>query len=101
MDKHITFRGLDSSEALKEHVEKKLSRIDKFKDNAPQAHVILKVEDIRHVAEITFSAGHFKTVVESETLDMYASIDEAVSKLQQNIRKHHDKQTKRRTRPAQ
>ena len=94
MKNTITFRGMESSDAIKKHVDEKLTRLDKFHEKANETHTILSVEGYRHIAEFHYSAKKFQTIASAETNDMYASIDEAISKLEKTVRRHHDKVTK-------
>ncbi len=87
----ITFRGLQSTEAIKTHIDEKMKRLEKFDEKASQANVVLVVEGYRHIAEIHYHAKQFRTDATAQTDDMYASIDQAVATLEKNLRKHHDK----------
>ena len=49
---HVTFRHVDSSQALKDYVTEKLGRVLKLHDRACDAHVTLSVEKFRHIAEV-------------------------------------------------
>ena len=40
----VTFRHVDSSDHLKQYLEEKLGRLDKYFDAASEAHVVLRVE---------------------------------------------------------
>lgn len=94
MSLNITFRQMKSSDAIKDHINEKITRLEKYKDKATEAHVILSTEKYLHNAEIIFSAKQFQLTAKSSTDDMYTSIDEAFSILEKNIKKHHAKKTK-------
>lgn len=94
MNVNITFRQIKSSDAIKDHVNQKLAKLEKYKDKDTEAHVILSTEKYLHNAEIIFSAGPFQATAKSSSSDMYASIDDVVNKLEKNIKKHHAKKTK-------
>ncbi|HMQ10188.1 MAG TPA: ribosome-associated translation inhibitor RaiA [Oligoflexia bacterium] len=91
MKKNITFRHMDSSDALKTHAYEKLRKLEKYNNPASEAHIVLSVDGHRHQAEINFTAKQFSSTVSAESTDMYASIDDAVTKLEQSIKKHNDK----------
>lgn len=94
MKKTITFRHMESSDALKEHAFEKIDRLKKYAPDTPEAHIILSFEgNSRHFAEVNYSAKNLNAVGKSETADMYASIDEAVGKVEKTIRRNHDKKT--------
>jgi putative sigma-54 modulation protein len=87
----VTFRHLESTKSLKNHVEAKLEKLNKFLIKPIDVHVILSVEKFRKQCEITLNASNFHTVAIETNGDMYASIDNAVHKLESQIRKHKEK----------
>ena len=90
----VTFKNVESTEALKTYAMDKLSAaIGKFIHNPTEVHAILRVEKSRQIAEATFHAdGHdFKGTEESD--DLYASIDSLVNSLGHQLRKHKEKMT--------
>ena len=84
----ISGKNLEVSSYLKEMVEKKMGKLDRFFPSDAVAHVMLFVEKNRHIAEITIP--HQGRIIRSEESsgDMYASIDTALDKLERQIRKH-------------
>ncbi|MBD3866712.1 MAG: ribosome-associated translation inhibitor RaiA [Acidobacteria bacterium] len=94
----ITGRHITVSDGLREHTEERLEKIDKLFDEAIDAHVVLFVEKHRHVAEIQIKsrAGVFSG--QESTGDLYISINEAVEKIEKQIRRFKDKRTDRRRR---
>lgn len=88
----ITGRHFDVTEPIKSHVNEKISKLDKFLTKLLEAHAILSVEKFRHTAEITVLGKNLKVASTETTSDMYASIDKAVGSLEEQLRKHHDKQ---------
>ena len=50
MQTTITFKKIDTSVSLKSYVQKKLDKFDKMLDSTGEAHVVLSVEKIRHIA---------------------------------------------------
>ncbi len=56
------------------------------------AQVILDVEKYRHIAEVVLHCSNHITIdASAETSDLYASIDEAMGKIAQQMRKHKTK----------
>lgn len=94
----ITGRHIAVSDGLREHTEDRLERIDKLFPDETEAHVVLFVEKHRHVAEIQIKsrAGVFSG--QESTGDLYVSINEAVDKIERQIRRFKDKRTDRRRR---
>jgi len=87
----VTFRHMDSTEALKEYANEKVSKAAKYLSRATQAHVILCVEKLQHRAEVLIDAGGIHVRGESHSDNMYKSIDEAVDKIVKQITRYKDK----------
>jgi len=87
----VTFKKMDSSEALKSHIQKKLDRFDKMLDSPAEAHVVLYVEKIRHIAEITLICDKLKIHATEKSESMYSSIDILMDKVKGQITKHKEK----------
>ncbi len=92
----ITGRNIDITPALREFTSDKLSKLSRLIDEIIETHVILHVEKHRHVAEIVVKARHQKFTGIEETGDMYASIGNAIDKIEKQARRAKDKVTTRR-----
>ena len=99
MQTSITFKNMDSSDALKTYVEKKLNRFEKLLDNPAEANVVLSVEKIRHIAEIKLASDRLSIHAKEESESMYSSIDMIVDKLKKQINKSKQKVRERRPGP--
>ena len=80
---NVTFRHLDSTDAIREHLKKKLLHVLKHVPAATDVHVILGAEKHHHrkSCEIVVHASHTQLTVHDEEQDLYAAIDRATSKL--------------------
>ena len=92
MQTSVTFKKIDSSDALKSYVQKKLDRFDKMLDAPAEANVVLSVEKIRHIAEITLTCDKVKIHAKEESENMYSSIDTLMDKVKAQITKNKEKQ---------
>jgi putative sigma-54 modulation protein len=92
----ITFRHMKSSTAVKDFVNEHLERLDRYFEKAKEAHVILSVEKYMQNAEVVLTAKGVRATGKSSTQDMYASIDEAIAKVEKALKRHHDKLVKTR-----
>ena len=92
----ITGKELKATEAIKDYVEKKLTRIEKyFGDEAIDVTVTIKKENVTsEIAEmyVTVKGMSYKAVTEDK--DLYASIDEDIDILEGQIRKAKAKKEK-------
>ena len=88
---NITFRHLDSTEALKVHAREKVEHIQRYIDRPSEAHVVLYLENLEHKADINLKAGPFILRGHARSGDMYASIDAAAEKIERQLKKHKER----------
>lgn len=91
MDTSFTFRDIEASEGLKEHVLDKISKCDKYLIKPISAHTILSKDGHEHKAEIMLVDNGIKYVGTEKTNDMYLSIDHAVDKIISQLKKEKEK----------
>jgi len=84
----VVGRNLEITEALRQYVEKKLSRFDRYFYRPLQAQVRLRVEKGRHICEVTIPLDGLILRGEESSEDLYASIDQVLDKLERQIHKH-------------
>jgi putative sigma-54 modulation protein len=84
----ITFRHVDSSDALKRYSEEKITKLQKFLRQPMTAKVTLSVDRLKQTAEVRISSGGEHIEAKESTDDMYASIDVVLGKLERQIRGH-------------
>lgn len=86
----ITFRHMDSTEAIKNYVHEKLERIQRYLRAPLDAHVTVFQERHQFVAEVKIQAPGKTYQASDQTEDLYKSIDRVVDKLEHQISKAHD-----------
>jgi putative sigma-54 modulation protein len=91
MQVNITFRHLESTEALKSHAKERIEHIQRYVDRPSEAHVVLYLENLDHHADITMKAGAFFLRGQAKSNDLYASIDLAAEKIERQLKKHKEK----------
>ncbi|WP_078543862.1 ribosome hibernation-promoting factor, HPF/YfiA family [Litchfieldia alkalitelluris] len=94
MNYNVRGENIEVTPALREYVEKKLSKLERYFDGTPNAnvHVNLKVyNDKQQKIEVTIPMTQLVLRAEESNLDMYAAIDLVVDKLERQIRKHKTK----------
>lgn len=86
-------KNLDITPALRAYAEKKVLKLGKFisGDQELLAEVTLRVEREVHIAELTIDLKGLVLRGESRTNDMYASIDEAVDRVERQWNKFKTK----------
>jgi len=84
----ITGKELKATDAIKEYVEKKLERIERyFEGEEINASVKIKTEKALQIAEMQISVKGYNIRAVTETKDLYASIDKNIDILEGQIRK--------------
>jgi len=91
MQTTVTFKQIDPSSSLKAYVQKKLEKFDKMMESPAEAYVVLSVEKIRHIAEITLTCDKLKIHAKEESESMYSSIDALMDKVRMQIKKNREK----------
>ena len=87
----ISGRNLDVTDALRETIQSKLKKLDRFFHKELEVQVTLSVEKNRHIMEVTIPFNGSILRAEESTDDMYKSIDGVVDKLIRQIRKQKSK----------
>jgi putative sigma-54 modulation protein len=88
----ITGRHVAVTDAIVDYARKKVESLHLDYPRIIDAQVILDVEKYRHIAEVVLHCSNHITIdASAETSDLYASIDEAVGKIAQQMRKHKTK----------
>ena len=88
----------ENTEAIKEYIEAKLSRLDKYiKDSENiEAVVLTKKEGRRYKIEVTIPTKDFTLRNEVVDDDLYAAIDLVIDKLERQVRKNKEKLNKKK-----
>lgn len=97
MQINVTFRHIEPSLALRTYAEDKISRIKKYLEEPIEAHVVLKIEKFRHIAEVLILADGMRINGSEETDDMYSAIDVVADTIEGQVRKGKDKSRRRKT----
>jgi putative sigma-54 modulation protein len=87
----FTFRNTEAEDWLKEYVDKKLSRLERYIDKPVDASVTLSVEKFRNVAEIKLLAKGVNLNGKEEAKEMALAIDNVVDKVERQIKKYKEK----------
>lgn len=87
----VTFKHMNSTEALRSYAAEKSERLAKYLVEPVEVHWFLSVEKIRHIAEATIVAKDVSIKACEVAEDMYSAIDMALEKLEKQVRKHKEK----------
>ena len=94
---NITVRGknIDVTPALRDYVEKRVSKVTKYFSEVGNIHAALEVEKNKQSVELTVPVNGIILRAQESTEDMYASIDLVIDKIERQIRKHKTKLMKK------
>lgn len=86
----------DNTNSIKDYIESKLSKLDKyFGEEDYTANILTKKEGRNQKIEVTIPTLTFTLRNECVNSDLYAAIDTVVDKLERQIRKNKDKINKK------
>ncbi|MFC4077423.1 ribosome hibernation-promoting factor, HPF/YfiA family [Salinithrix halophila] len=90
---NIRGNNIELTDALRDYVEKKLSRMEKYfySTHTTEAFVSMSVFKDEHKVEVTVPFPGVLVRAEEASENMYASIDKVVEKLERQIRKYKTK----------
>lgn len=91
----VIAKNIDITVALKEMVDRKLKKLDRYFDSSVEARATLSVQKNRQIVEVTIPFNGVILRVEEATDDMYKSIDIVQEKIERQIRKQRTKLSRR------
>ena len=91
-----TGRSMEVTDSLRQRVEKKLGKLDKyFRDDAEALVRFKQQKGNRNICELTIAAGSVILRAEECSAGMYQSIDQAVEKIEKQMVRYRTKLEKR------
>src|SRR5262245_34262328 len=93
MQLSVTFRHMNSTDALRDYAKEKVERIKKYFPDPIKAHVVLACDrGYNHVADMTITLHNGIVIKGVETTeDMYSSIDLVMAKIERQCRRYKEK----------
>ena len=91
MNIKLTGKNIDLTDGLKERVNDKMSKLDKYFNKDVDAQVTLKVQKLDQICEVTIPLKGTILRAEVKNADLYNSIDESVVKLEKQLKKFRSK----------
>lgn len=94
MQTQFVFRHMDSSDALRNYAEERLSKIKRYFADPLKVNCTFEVEKIHHIAAFDVTLRNGLQLHSSEkTENMYSSIDMALAKMERQVRRYKDRIT--------
>ena len=87
----LTGRNIGITDGIRDHLQSKMDKTIHDLEEEADVHVALSVEKHRHFAEVTVKTKGFSVHSTEETDDLYASMDNALIKIEKQLRKHKEK----------
>lgn len=94
---------LKVTDAMKEYIEEKLEKLNKYLEDSDnvRANIIVKVKNHEQRVEITIPLKAFILRSEETKEDFYAAVDKTVDKLERQIRKNKTRIMSKQMKPSQ
>lgn len=92
----IRSKDIEVTKSIKEYIEEKLSKVDKYFRNPEEmtANILLRVRNHEQTIEVTIPTKNLLIRNEVEDKDLYAAIDLVMDKIERQIRKNKEKISK-------
>ena len=91
----VTFKHIDSCDAIRQYAESKFQKLEKYLSNIMDVHITLSIERVDHkesgVAQIKLTAKNLTVNAEEKSADIYSAIDLLLEKVESQIKKHKEK----------
>ncbi len=96
----LNIRGdkIEVTDSIKNYIEEKLKRLDKYFENPEdlKANIVVRTRGIDQIIEVTIPIKKAILRAEETNKDLYAAIDKVTDKLERSIRKNKTKIKKRK-----
>jgi putative sigma-54 modulation protein len=87
----FTFKNVEQHVLVKEHAEDKAEKIKKYVQHPIDMHFFVTQENAEVSTEITLLADHGRYSAKAIEAEALTSVDQAMHKLEAQLRKHKDK----------
>ncbi|MCX5845685.1 MAG: ribosome-associated translation inhibitor RaiA [Deltaproteobacteria bacterium] len=87
----VTFRNTEGENWHKEYIDQKLKKLEKYMDNPVEARVVISVEKFRNAAEVNLMTNGQNINAKEEAKDMYLAIDNAIEKIERQLKKRKER----------
>ena len=87
----VAGRNIEITDGIRKHLQRKMDKTIHDLGEEADVHVALSVEKHRHFAEVTVKTKGFSVHSTEETDDLYASMDNALVKIEKQLKRHKEK----------
>lgn len=89
----VTGRNVQVTDAMKNYAIEKISKVDRFTQRVVDVNVTMDIQKLEHRVDIVTKVNNTTIKSSASSEDMYASIDKAVDKLIEQLRRHKTRMT--------
>lgn len=91
MKLNIKGRNIEVTDALRQYIEKRLSKFSKFLNDLSEAVVTISTEKFTHKIDVLLKVNGHLIQAEGKTEDLYSAVDQVVEKLEKQVLKYKEK----------
>lgn len=92
MNLSISYRHMDSSEALENKIKEKAEHLKKYFHGNVDIKWVCSIEKNNHISEVNVHAGSGNFHAHAEDKSMYSTLDLALAKIEKQVSKSNSKQ---------
>lgn len=93
---NLTSKQMEITPAIRNHVEERLKKLDKWHAQLINPHIVLSKSPDGFVADASIATAHNQLIASAKHEDMYVAINELINKLEKQLNKIQHKDEARR-----
>jgi len=97
MNLNIRFKGFEGSGKLKEYMETRSKKLDKFLPPTTTLNATLEDDKVRKVVELNLNHKGTQYIASHDSDNLYTSIDDAIDKIVRQLSRAKEKKQRRAT----
>lgn len=87
----VSGRHVLITDAMKDYAIEKIAKLERISDRIIDIHVTMDIQKLEHKVDLILQVNHTKIKSSASSDDMYASIDQAVDKLENQLKRYKSK----------
>lgn len=95
MNIKVTGRNIEITDSIREYVEKRAEKLEKFEGKNTELNAVCSVEREEQIVEVQVKYEGEFIRIEERNADLYASIDLALDKVERQMRKEKEKRSEK------
>ena len=95
MNIKVVGKNIEITAAIKEYIEKRVEKLEKFEGKNTEVTVVCSVEREEQIIEIQINQNGDFIRIEEKNNDLYASVDLAIDKAERQLRKEKEKRVEK------